>query len=85
MIDAERIDRVDDLARMGKPVPLSRLGINERPIDMDVKHAALVLDQFRLDPQFHLDFLRQTGGLWQVISHAAISNRDLHSPPPNKK
>jgi hypothetical protein len=49
-------------------------------VDCDVENAAVTARQFRLDSHLPLDPGRQTGGLRQVISTAAIGNRDPHEP-----
>lgn len=49
------------------------------PVDVDVEHAAGPLDQRRIDTEFCLDRLRQTGGLGQVASLAAVSDGYVHA------
>jgi len=38
----------------------------------DIEDAAGAFDEFGLDAYGLLDFIRQTGGLWAVVSFAAI-------------
>jgi hypothetical protein len=51
-------------------------------VDSYVEDAAAALDQLALDTVLGLDCGRQTGGLWQVVSLAAVLNADFHACSP---
>lgn len=68
---------LEDFFVFGKTQSLV-LAVNHFAIDLDVKNAPLAGNQFDVDAFGRLDGGRQTGGLWCVVSHRAISNFDLH-------
>ena len=47
-------------------------------VNDDVEDAAAAFNQFGLGAGFLLDLFRQTGGLWIVVSFAAIGDGDGH-------
>jgi len=59
------------------------LGVDQHAVRADVEHAAAAFDQLGLDPEPLLDLGRQTGGLGQVASAAAVVDGDSHRGPPS--
>jgi hypothetical protein len=54
------------------------LAVDLLAVDGDVEDPAAPFDQLGFDVVLLLDSGRQTGGLWQVVSGAAVLDRDLH-------
>src|SRR5262249_3848414 len=54
------------------------LGEDPLAIDRNVENAFASPYDPAVDPELLLDFRRQTGGSWQVVSNAAIVNSNLH-------
>lgn len=70
-------DPFHDLSVFGKPV-FSEPGKHQFAVNGDIKNATPTGNQFRFHLEPALDFSRQTGGSRQVISLAAVGNRDFH-------
>jgi hypothetical protein len=70
---------LDDLVRVGE-LASGQLRVNLATVDGYFEDAAAGWYQFeRRDFLFQLEQLvRQTDGLWLIVSHAAIFNHDLH-------
>ncbi len=68
---------VDDLVRFGKTANFM-LAEHAFPIGHDVENTATAANQLGLHADFGLDFLRQTGGSWKVVSVSAIGDGNRH-------
>ena len=55
-----------------------RLRVDRASVDDYVEHAAAAANQLGLDADFLLDRGRQTGGLREVVSGAAVRDGDVH-------
>jgi hypothetical protein len=55
------------------------LGEEQLVVDGDLEDSSGTLDELRLDPEFPLDLLRQTGGAGVVVSDAAVLDNDRGS------
>ncbi len=60
------------------------LAVDQLAIDLDVEDSPAALDEFGGDVEFGLDGVRQTGGLWRIVSLHAIFNGNVHVRPPIK-
>jgi hypothetical protein len=60
-----------------------KLGVNHIAVGDHVEYAATTGDQRCVDPENSLEFIRQTGGSWFVVSFCTVVNFDLHAIPPS--
>jgi len=74
----DRFDRLDDGIVFRELVAAGFLGIDELVVDFDVKDSAAAFDERGVDVDCFLDCCRQTGGLWEVVSSAAVFDRYVH-------
>ena len=58
------------------------LGVEKLAVHVNIKDAAMTLDQLAIYPVFVLDFGRQTGGLRLVVSLGAVLDTDVHPASP---
>jgi hypothetical protein len=75
----DRAELVDDLFLRREP-PLVTLREDHLIPDADVEDPSAAADDLWLDVEFLPDLDRQTGGSGEVVSNAAIFNRDLQRP-----
>jgi hypothetical protein len=75
----DRAELVDDLFLCREP-PLVTLREDHLIPDADVEDPSAAADDLWLDVEFLPDLDRQTGGSGEVVSDAAIFNRDLQRP-----
>lgn len=57
-------------------------GIDQSPVNDDVEYSAASFDQFCLNSSCFSNCVRQTGGLWGVVSLHAVGNADFHPESP---
>lgn len=74
----DRLDRLDDGIVLRELVAAFLLGVDELVVDFNVKDSAAALDERSVYVDCFLDSCRQTGGLWKVVSSAAVFDRDVH-------
>ena len=77
-------DGVENLVVFGESEGLE-FGKNELAIHPDFKGAATALDQGGYVVEFIFDCALQTCSIGQVVSFAAVFNRDVHLGPPQQK
>jgi hypothetical protein len=53
-------------------------------IDDDIEDTVAAGDQFGIYSEGIAQFIRQTGGVWFIVSLLAVTNFDLHNTPPGK-
>ena len=70
-------ERVEDFAVLRKPAGFL-LAVDQGTVNLDIEDAAATLNERRLNPDLLLDCIRQTGGMWKVVSLHAILNGYLH-------
>lgn len=58
------------------------LGVNHVAVGDHIEYAAATGDQLCIDPENTLEFIRQTGGPWFVVSFIAVMNFYLHGISP---
>ncbi len=68
---------VDDLMRLGK-TPGLMLAEHTFSVGHDVEDSTAAADQLGFHADLGLDFLRQTGGSWKVVSVPAVGDRNGH-------
>ena len=73
-------EQPEDFLVFGKAAALV-FGEDEFTVGDDIENAVVAADEFGFDLQFLLQGGRQTGGLRQVVSTAAVFDRDLHILP----
>jgi hypothetical protein len=75
---------VEDLFLGGEA---SRVALREDPVlpDADIEDASAAADDRGVDVECLLDLSRQTGGSREIVSNAAVFNRDLHRAPCTKE
>ena len=71
------VDLLEDLLVLGEPVR-RLVGVDGGPVDGDLQDAAHALFQAGVDAVLVSDGRLQTGGLWQVVSLAAVQDLDVH-------
>jgi len=70
--------RVDDFLVIWE-APGLVFAVDELAVRLDVENAAGPFDEIGLDAELFLDSGRQTGGLGEVASDAAVGDGDLHA------
>jgi hypothetical protein len=60
-------------------------GVDQLPIDNDIKNASCTFLQLRIDTAFFFDFRCDTRSLRAVISFAAILDQDIHRALPFRR
>ncbi len=68
----------EDLVVLGEAVRFV-FAVDVRPVNFDVEDASSAFDQFRPGARASFDCVRQTGGLWEIVSLNAIGDRNLHA------
>jgi hypothetical protein len=71
----------DDLIMFGKSTRFE-FRVNHVSVGDNVEYAAATGNQFCINPENPLQFVRQTGGSRFVVSFCTIVNFDLHAIPP---
>lgn len=75
---------IDDFGILGEPV-LTVLGKHNFSVNFDVKDSGTALDQRGINAKLTSQIGRQTGGLGQIVSLTAISDRYIHANFPLQK
>jgi len=57
-------------------------GVEKLAVHVNIKDAAMTLDQLAIHPVLLLDFGRQTGGLRLIVSLCAVLDTDVHPAAP---
>ena len=77
-------DGVENFVMFGKAEGLE-LGKDQLAVHLNLKGAAAALDQGGYVVEFVFDRALQTCSIGQVVSFAAVFNRDVHAGPPQQK